>query len=77
LASLVEEMKEVLGAPVYDNTPLQSVAQRFWVALGEAQRSQQKNEELLEQQLGKLKGEYLMARAVSAQFDMVIPPTMV
>lgn len=63
LASLVEEMKEVLGAPVYDNTPLQSVAQRFWVALGEAQRSQQKNEELLEQQLGKLKGEYLMARA--------------
>jgi hypothetical protein len=65
LASLVEEMKEVLGAPVYDNTPLQSVAQRFWVALGDAQRSQQKNEDLLEQNLGKLKGEYLMARAVS------------
>jgi hypothetical protein len=64
LASLVEEMKEVLGAPVYDNTPLQSVARRFWVALTEAQRTQQKNEELLEQQLGKLKGEYLMARAV-------------
>lgn len=72
LASLVEEMKEVLGAPVYDNTPLQSVAQRFWVALGEAQRSQQKNEELLEQQLGKLKGEYLMARAVRHWYILLV-----
>ena len=72
LASLVEEMKEVLGAPVYDNTPLQSVARRFWVALGDAQRSQQKNEELLEQQLGKLKGEYLMARAVRYWFILVV-----
>ena len=65
LASLVEEMKEVLSAPIYDNTPLQSVAERFWGALGEAQRFQVKNEERLEQSLGKLKGEFLLARAVS------------
>lgn len=65
LASLVEEMKEVMGAPVYDNTPLQDVAKRFWVALSEAQRSQLKNEEKLEQNLATLKGEYLLARAVS------------
>lgn len=70
LASLVEEMKEVLGAPVYDNTPLQDVAQRFWVALSEAQRSQLKNEEKLEQNLAKLKGEYLLARAVSVSFEI-------
>jgi hypothetical protein len=63
LASLVEEMKEVMGAPVYDNTPLQDVAKRFWVALSEAQRAQLKNEEKLEQNLAKLKGEYLLARA--------------
>lgn len=70
LASLVEEMKEVLGAPVYDNTPLQDVAQRFWVALSEAQRSQLKNEEKLEQNLAKLKGEYLLARAVSVPLEI-------
>jgi len=63
LASLVEEMKEVLAAPIYDNTPLQSVAERFWLALGEAQRHQLKNEERLEQSLGKLKGDFLLARA--------------
>jgi len=63
LASLVEEMKEIMSAPVYKNTPLQSVAERFWVALEEAQRSQLKNEERLEQSLGKLKGEFLMAKA--------------
>jgi hypothetical protein len=66
LASLVEEMKEMLGAPVYDSTPLQGVADRFWGALGDAQRGQQKKEERLEQALGKLKGEYLLSRAVSA-----------
>lgn len=71
LASLVEEMKEVLGAPVYDNTPLQDVARRFWVALSEAQRSQLKNEEKLEQNLANLKGEYLLARAVSADVSFV------
>lgn len=65
LASLVEEMKEIMGAPVYDNTPLQDVAKRFWTALSEAQRAQLKNEEKLEQNLAKLKGEYLLARAVS------------
>jgi len=63
LASLVEEMKEVMSAPVYDNTPLQDCANRFWKALGEAQKAQTKTEERLEQALGKLKGEYLMARA--------------
>ena len=68
LASLVEEMKEVISAPVYENTPLQDVAQRFWVALSDAQRAQLKNEEKLEQNLAKLKGEYLLARAVSVYF---------
>jgi len=62
LASLVEEMKEVLSAPVYVNTPLQPVAERFWVALGEAQRASLKNEEGLEQSLGKLKGDFLLAK---------------
>jgi hypothetical protein len=64
LASLMEEMKEIMGAPVYKDTPLQQVARRFWVALNDAQKSQQKNEERLEQHLGKLKGDYLLARAV-------------
>ena len=64
LASLIEEMKEILSAPVYSNTPLQAVARRFWVALTDAQKAQQKNEERLEQQLGKLKGDYLLAKAV-------------
>jgi hypothetical protein len=65
LASLVEEMKEILGAPVYDDTPLQTVAQRFWGALGDAQKTQLRNEERLEQHLGKLKGDFLLSRAVS------------
>ena len=34
LASLVEEMKEVSGAPVYDDTPLRTVALRFWGGVG-------------------------------------------
>jgi len=63
LASLVEEMKEVMGAPVYDSTPLQAVAGRFWVALGDAQKSQMKTMERLEHDLGKLKGDFLLARA--------------
>jgi hypothetical protein len=63
LASLVEEMKEILGAPVYKDTPLQDVAKRFWGALAEAQKQQFRNEERLEQNLGKLKGEFLLARA--------------
>jgi len=62
LASLVEEMKEIVGAPVYDNSPLQSVAERFWGALSEAQRVSIKNEERLEQKLGTLKGDFLLSR---------------
>ena len=62
LASLVEEMKEVLSAPVYENSPLQSVAARFWEALGDVQRSNVKSEEKLEQKLASLKAEYLLAR---------------
>jgi hypothetical protein len=65
LNSLVEEMKEILSAPIYKDTPLQDVARRFWVALGDAQKTQNRNEERLEQNLGKLKGEFLLARAVS------------
>jgi len=64
LASLIEEMKEIMGAPVYNDTPLQSVARRFWSALNDAQKTQQKNEEKLEQNLAKLKGEFLLAKAV-------------
>jgi hypothetical protein len=65
LASLVEEMKEIMDAPVYKDTPLQHVAKRFWNALADAQKSHVRNEERLEQNLGKLKGEFLLARAVS------------
>mmetsp|Transcript_31453 Transcript_31453/g.48154 ORF Transcript_31453/g.48154 Transcript_31453/m.48154 type:complete len:216 (+) Transcript_31453:110-757(+) len=56
-------MKEVLSAPVYENSPLHSVAERFWEALAEAQRASSKNEEWLEHSLGKLKGDFLLARA--------------
>jgi len=62
LASLVQEMKEVLSAPVYDNSPVQAVAARFWETLSEAQRSNVKTEERLEQKLASLKAEYLLAR---------------
>lgn len=64
LASMVEEMKEILSAPVYDNSPLQSVADRFWTALSEAQRNNVKTEERLEQRLGELKGDFLLAKMV-------------
>ena len=63
--SLIEEMKEILSAPVYEDTPLQAVAQRFWAALHDTQKLQQKNEDKLEQQLAKLKGEFLLAKSVS------------
>lgn len=63
LNSLVEEMREVMNAPVYNNTPLQSVAKRFLAALAENQKAQSKNEEKLEQNLAKLKGDFLLARA--------------
>ncbi|KAG7363260.1 hypothetical protein IV203_026620 [Nitzschia inconspicua] len=63
LNSLVEEMKEILDAPVYKDTPLQDVAKRFWLALQENQKISSKNEERLEHNLGKLKGDFLLARA--------------
>mmetsp|Transcript_6674 Transcript_6674/g.13687 ORF Transcript_6674/g.13687 Transcript_6674/m.13687 type:complete len:546 (+) Transcript_6674:314-1951(+) len=63
LNSLVEEMKEIINAPVYENTPLQDVAKRFWDALHENQKLRSKNEDRLEHNLGKLKGDYLLARA--------------
>jgi hypothetical protein len=64
LASLMEELKEILQAPIYHDTPLQHVATRFWAALSESQKIQHRNESRLEQNLGKLKGEFLLARAV-------------
>lgn len=65
LNSLVEEMKEILGAPVYAQTPLQSVSEKFWLALGEAMRSNTRKEEKLEQALAKIKADFLLAREVS------------
>jgi len=71
LNSLVEEMKEVINAPVYEDTPLQDVAKRFWDALHENQKQRSKNEDRLEHNLGKLKGDYLLARAVCSHFCLV------
>ncbi|KAL7539062.1 hypothetical protein ACHAXR_009005 [Thalassiosira sp. AJA248-18] len=62
LNSLVEEMKEIVGAPVYNLTPLQNVSEKFWLALGEAKKSTAKKEERLEQALAKIKGDFLLAR---------------
>ena len=74
LNSLVEEMKEILEAPVYKDTPLQDVAKRFWVALNDTQKQQNRNEERLEQNLGKLKGDFLLARAVSDEWELGFLP---
>jgi len=63
LNSLVEEMKEIINAPVYEDTPLREVAKRFWLALQENKKIRSKNEDRLEHNLGKLKGDYLLARA--------------
>lgn len=63
LSSLTDEMKEILEAPVYNETPIQTVSQRFWEALEESQKQHQKKEERLEHNLGKLKGDFLLARA--------------
>jgi hypothetical protein len=71
LNSLVEEMKEIINAPVYENTPLQDVATRFWSALQENKKIRSKNEDRLEHNLGKLKGDYLLARAVSIVFSFI------
>ena len=65
LASLVEEMKEILQAPVYATTPLLSVSDKFWMALSEAKKSQNKKMDRLEQMLAKIKADFLMAREVS------------
>ena len=63
LNSLVDEMKEIINAPIYEDTPLQDVAKRFWNALHENHKVRSKNEARLEHDLGKLKGDYLLARA--------------
>ncbi len=72
LASMVEEMKEILSAPVYDNSPLQSVADRFWTSLNEAQKNNMKTEERLEQKLGELKGDFLLAKMVCLRYICIL-----
>jgi len=62
LNSLVEEMKEILEAPVYNMTPLQRVSEKFWLALSDAKKHGAKKEERLEQALAKIKADFLMAR---------------
>ena len=62
LNSLVEEMKEMLAAPVYDLTPIQDVSEKFWIALSEARRQHAKKEERLEQSLARIKADFLLAR---------------
>jgi len=62
LNSLVEEMKEILTAPVYNMGPLQTVSEKFWTALGEAKRSSSRKEDRLEQSLAKIKADFLLAR---------------
>mmetsp|Transcript_4124 Transcript_4124/g.8553 ORF Transcript_4124/g.8553 Transcript_4124/m.8553 type:complete len:712 (-) Transcript_4124:251-2386(-) len=63
LNALIDEMKEIINAPIYEDTPLQNVAKRFWNALHENHKLRSKNEDRLEHNLGKLKGDYLLARA--------------
>ena len=75
LNSLVEEMKEIIDAPVYENTPLQDVAKRFWKTLQENHKLRSKNENRLEHNLGKLKGDFLLARAVSLSIPFLTPIT--
>jgi hypothetical protein len=70
LNSLVEEMKEMMGAPIYKDTPLQNVSKRFFESLTDTQRQQSKSEQRLEQNLGKLKGDFLLARAVSSCYNV-------
>ncbi len=62
LNSLVDEMKEMLAAPVYNLTPLQSLSEKFWMAMDEAKKSSYKKEERLEQALAKIKADFLLAR---------------
>jgi hypothetical protein len=63
LDSLVAEMKDVLSAPMYEHSPIQFVATRFWDALNNTRRYHVRREELLSQKLGELKGDYLLEKA--------------
>jgi hypothetical protein len=62
LNSVVEEMKEMLAAPVYDMTPLQDMSEKFWLAMAKARRQNARRDERLEQSLAKIKAKFLMAR---------------
>lgn len=62
IQNLVAEMKDILAAPVYNDSPVQSVASQFFQSLDEMQKSQKKEEERLEHKLASLKGEYLLSR---------------
>lgn len=76
LASLMEEMKEVLSAPLYQDTPVQDVARRFWETLEEMQKTQEKDLQMLEQKLANLKGDFLLARAVRTHMCSAhVPPS--
>lgn len=63
LPTLTAELKDILQAPIYRDTPLHNLAERFWKSLEESQRSQTKHSEMLEENLAKLKAEFLLARA--------------
>jgi hypothetical protein len=63
LPTLTAELRDILQAPLYRDTPLHSLAERFWKSLAESQKSQQKHAEMLEENLAKLKAEFLLARA--------------
>jgi len=63
LSSIVAEFKEFLGAPMYENTPVQDISRRFWNVLANVQLSSAKREEELENELGRIKGEFLLAKA--------------
>ncbi|KAL3938179.1 MAG: hypothetical protein SGBAC_006845 [Bacillariaceae sp.] len=63
LNSMVEEMKDMMSAPIYKDTPLQVVSERFFDSLNSSQKQQKRHEQKLEQNLGKLKGDFLLARA--------------
>ena len=76
VASMVEEMKDILGAPMYDHSPLQSVSDRFWNALAETQRNQNRKEERLEQKLAMLKGDFLLAREVDLGGCIYMPVSL-
>lgn len=63
LASLIEEFKECLSAPMHEKSPLHDIARRFWNALSDVQLNSARREEELENELARIKGEFLMAKA--------------